>query len=77
MAIFAATRSTYPNAEDQGKVLGTVHFAGVPESMDEKITDATGIRRQPFEEGTLVTFRDALALPDTILQIAEVAVEDE
>jgi len=69
MAIFEVTRSTYPDAEDQGKVLGTVHFARIPESLDEKITAATGAFQQAFEDGSLVTLRHALRLPDTIVQL--------
>lgn len=68
MVIFEVTRCTYPAAEDQGAVLGTVHFARIP-SMDEKITAATGICRPGFEDGSLVTFRDAVRLPGTIVQL--------
>ena len=70
-AILEATRSRYPNAEDQSKVHGTVHFARVPESMDEKITAATGTCQQAFEEGSLVTFGDAVRLPGSIVQLIE------
>jgi hypothetical protein len=69
MATFEVTRSTYPTTEDEGKVLGTVHFARIPESTDEKITAGTGAFQEAFEDGSLVTFRDALRLPGTILQL--------
>ena len=76
MAIFEVTRSTYPNAGDQGNVLGTVRFARVPESMDERITAATGACQQAFEEGSLVTFGDAVRLPGSSLQLIEGEPED-
>jgi hypothetical protein len=71
MAIFEVSRSAYPNAIDQGRVLGTLHFEGVPESLDERITSATGELQEPFEAGSLVTLRDAIALPDSIVQLVE------
>lgn len=76
MAIFEVVRSSYPNAEDQGKVLGTLHFAEVSESLEDKITGATVEFKRDFESGILVTLCDALALPDTIVQLVEQGSQD-
>lgn len=72
MATFEVSRSSYPDAADQGRVLGTLQFSSVPESLDERITSATGELQEPFEAGSLVTLRDAIALPDSIVQLVEV-----
>ena len=69
MAIFEVTLSTYPDAEDQGRVLGTVALARMPASMDEKVTAATGECQQAFADGSLVTFGHAVRLPGTIVQL--------